>query len=123
MAGKLDLNIDQGSDYKLLVTIKDSTGTPVDITNHTFKGEIRPSYSSKVLSASFSFNILDQGVNPGKVEVLLPAADSAAIELKESNSASRSVKAFAYDIESDDGTGARTRWLEGVVNLNPEVTK
>ncbi len=121
MSGKYNMEISQGSDFKLSLTIKDSTGTPVDITGHTFRGQIRKTASDAITQAIFSFNITD-AVN-GMVDVKLAAADSSAISLSRSKNASRTITTMTYDIESEDGSGNVVRWLEGLVKFSPEVTK
>jgi len=123
MAGKYDMSILQGSDFTLGLTLKDSTGTPIDLTGHTFSGQIRKTASDPVIQASFSFVVLDQITDTGRVDVKLSAANSSAIILEKSKSAVRAITTMTYDIESVDGGGAITRWLEGVVKLSPEVTK
>ena len=122
-AGTYNMNIDQGADFKLTLTIKDSTDTEVDLTGHTFRGQIRKTISNATVVASFTFNILDQVANTGQVEVSLDAATSTAILIPKQDNTTRKAEKFAYDIESEDGAGTVVRWLEGVVNLSPEVTR
>lgn len=121
MSGKFNMEISQGADYTLAVTLKDSGGSPVDITGHTFRGQIRKTASDAVVQATFTFDLVDP-VN-GRVDVKLPAADSTAISLTKSKNANRSITTMTYDIESEDGSGAVVRWLEGLVKISPEVTK
>lgn len=122
MSGKYDMTISQGSDFLLNVTIKDSAGALVDLTGHTFSGQIRKTASDATVQASFTFNILNQGTNPGEVEVKLDAALSTAIILEKSKNASRKVTTMTYDVESVNG-GTTVRWLEGLAKISPEVTK
>jgi hypothetical protein len=46
MSAKQDFNIDQGSDFEFIMTLKDESETPIDLTGHTFTGQIRRTYSS-----------------------------------------------------------------------------
>jgi hypothetical protein len=123
MAGSYDMSINQGADYKLSLTIKDELGDPVDLTNHTFTGQIRKTASDPIVQASFSFTILDQVANTGRVDVLLSAAVSSGIQLERSTGVNKKITQMAYDIESDNGSGEIVRWLEGIVEFSPEVTK
>lgn len=121
MSGKYNMEISQGSDFKLSLSIKDSNQNPVDLTGHTFRGQIRKTASDAVTQATFTFTITD-AVN-GAVDVELPAADSSAIALGKSKNAARTITTMTYDIESEDASGNVTRWLEGLVKFSPEVTK
>ena len=123
MAGKYTMQIDQGSDYTILLTLQDELGVRINLTGHIFSGDIRKTAGDTVTLASFDFNILTQsGGTLGQVEVTLPAADSSAIPVSTSKTAVRTPVSLAYDIESNNA-GAIVRWLEGEVLLNPEVTK
>lgn len=123
MAGTFDMEINQGADYLLSVTIKDELGDPVDLTSHTFTGQIRKTASDTTIQASFTFVILDQVTNTGRVDVSLSAADSSAIKLDNSTSSSKKITTMVYDVESDNGSGKKVRWLEGDVAFSPEVTR
>jgi hypothetical protein len=117
------MSISQGADFTLKMTLKDGSGTLIDVTNHTFRGQIRKTASDAVVQASFDFNILNQITNTGEVEVKLPSAESSAIVLDKSKSANRSITTMTYDIESEDPSGNVIRWLEGLAKISPEVTK
>lgn len=114
--------IKQGADYQLKLTIKDSANAPIDLTDHTFRGEIRDTASSADSLASFTFEKLDQITNTGEVLVKLTSAASSAIPTEKSRAPERTITKLAYDIESE-ANSIVTRWLEGVVELSPEVTK
>tara|TARA_R110000744_G_scaffold94093_3_gene181658 strand:+ start:11005 stop:11355 length:351 start_codon:yes stop_codon:yes gene_type:complete len=116
------MSISQGSDFLLAITIKDSSGTPIDLTGHSFRGQIRKTASDPLVLADFSFNILDQVSSTGRVDVILPSTDSSTIILETSKSAGRKITTFTYDIESED-SGNVVRWLEGLVKMSPEVTR
>jgi hypothetical protein len=122
MSNDYKMNIKQGEDFKLQIEIQDENGDPIDLTGHVFSGQIRETASSATVVAAFSFNILDQSLEPGKVEIILSATTSSAIALPYSPTAIRKLALFSYDIESIH-TGNTVRWLEGVVVVSPEVTK
>ena len=123
MSGKYNMSISQGADYTLGLTIKDSAGVAINLTGHTFSGQIRKTASDSIVQASFSFDIKDQITLTGRVDVLLDAATSSGLSLDKSKSASRKLTTMTYDIESEDSSGKIVRWLEGLVSLSPEVTK
>lgn len=121
-SAKFNIEIDQGSDFSMQITIKDSLGVEIDLTGHTFTGQIRKTIADTVVQASFTFNVLDQVANTGKVDITLANAISSAIILPKQNKVTRTAVPMAYDIESEIG-GTVTRWLEGTVNISPEVTR
>jgi len=122
-AASYNMNIDQGADFIVQLTIKDSTGTAIDLTGHLFSGHIRKSISDATIQASLAFTILNQGTDLGRVDVSLSAATSTAILIPSQKNTTRKDVKFAYDIESIDGAGTVVRWLEGQVLLSPEVTR
>jgi hypothetical protein len=123
-AGIHDIYIEQGADFYMLVTLQDSEGARFDLTGHTFTGKIRRTASATSVDANFTFTILNQGVEAtkGQVEVEIDAVTTAAIVLDDSPDAQRTKTEFSYDIESILA-GVVTRWLEGVAEISPEVTK
>jgi hypothetical protein len=124
MENSYKMNIKQGEDFKLLLEIEDSDGNPVDLTSHSFRGQIRRTASSPDVIASFSFVKRDQSIEPGKIEVLMSNEVSSDIVLDSSRHAVRQLTIFSYDIESENtDTDIVTRWLEGTVAISPEVTR
>lgn len=122
MINTYDIHVKQGEDLYLVLELRDSGNNLVDISGHTFRGQIRKTASEPSIAASFSFLVLDQITDTGKVQVHLPNATSSALQLNSSQSAQRSLTIMAYDIESEY-SGRVTRWLEGTVIFSPEVTK
>ena len=122
-AASYNMNIDQGSDFLLTLTIKDPAGLEVDLTGFTFSGQIRKNISDSTVVASFDFTILDQVTNTGQVTVGLDAATSSAILLKSQKTVSRKAEKMAYDIEKTDTLGQVERILQGQVLFSPEVTR
>lgn len=123
-AGRHDLYLEQGADFYLLMTLTDDAGNRVDLTGHTFSGKIRKTASTVAVIGEFDFTVLDQGAaaTKGQVEVALPAAESSAFSLDSSADPERTITTACYDIESVNG-GIVTRWLEGTIEISPEVTK
>lgn len=122
-AAKYDMSIDQGADFTLKLTIRDPLGALVDLTGHTFSGQIRKTISDASVVASFSFNVLDQITNTGEVEISLASATSSAIVLPTQKEINRKEVKYPYDVESVDGSGVVVRWLQGIVKISPEVTR
>jgi hypothetical protein len=115
MSNNTDFNVDQGADFVRTLTISDSTGTPIDLTGYTFAGQARPVVESPT-SYAFTFTILNQISNTGKVTWLIPDTLFTALVL------TKSVK-YVYDIEMTDTAPLTKRILRGYLTISPEVTR
>jgi hypothetical protein len=124
MAANYNLEILQGANFSMILTIKDSLDVPIDLTGHVFRGQIRRTVSDTEVQASFVFVLLDQTniLTRGKVSVSLSSEASRVINLGNQNSIRKTIVQMPYDIESIFMTDV-TRWLEGLVNLSPEITR
>ena len=119
-----DITIKQGSTYTLEMQIDDSLGAGIDLTGHTFRGVIKKLISSTTNEASFSFVIdPDQVTNAGKVTATISAVNTALIDAHKTENCRRRTTCMSYDIESIDSSDNVERWLEGVANISPEVTR
>ena len=121
-AGNHDILIEQGATFKMLLSITDETSNPVDLTGLAFRGMVKKAFTDTSPQASFSFTVLDQMSDKGKVEVYLTAAQTTAIDVY-SKGPVRSINNMVYDIESQSQNGEVIRWLQGAASVSPEVTK
>ena len=111
MASISNLYIDQGSTYSNIITVASSTGSALDLTNYTVASQIRKSYGS---STAYDFTASVYNAVDGKVRLQLTSTESSAIP------AGR----YLYDIEiTNTNTSAKTRILEGIVVVTPEITQ
>jgi len=116
-----DISLCQGSDYKLIINLKDqTTGLPIDITGWTFASDIKKTISTTTIEASFTFLITD-AVN-GVVEMSLDNATSSALLLPKQDKNIRTTIDYAYDVERVDSLGDKQRFMQGLVKISPEVT-
>jgi hypothetical protein len=122
MKNTYDMSIKQGEDFYLILEIQNADKTPIDLTGHVFRGQIRRTASDPSIVAQFEFTLLDQVTDTGRVQVYLSSATSSAIDLTDSMKAQRTLTVMAYDIESVIGSRV-TRWVEGTVIFSPEVTR
>ena len=111
-----DINIIQGSDYGLGISVTTSSGTPMDLTGASARLQARPTVSSPVtyidLVASSGIDILEPTAS-GKIQISLSAAETSAIN----------IDSGVYDLELTTSGGQVTRLLSGRVLLNREVTR
>ena len=109
MATIQNLYIDQGTTYSLTITVSDQNGDAKVLTDYTVRGQLRKSYYS---STSTSFTAEATSPLDGEITISLTATQTSALK------AGRYV--YDIEIESDEET---LRVLEGIVVMNPEVTR
>jgi len=56
-AGKYNITIDQGSDFSIQLTVKES-GSAKNLTGYSARAQLRPTQTSSTLSATFTTTIL-----------------------------------------------------------------
>ncbi len=115
MAANYDITIEQGATFQLNLIWKDSAGVPIDLTGYTAKMQVRQRYASDdaVLSLSTTAGTIVLGGVAGTINITGPAADTAAITIKQG----------VYDVELTSAGGIVTRLIEGCVAISPEVTR
>jgi hypothetical protein len=107
MATKANINIDQGTTFTTSVSLTDESGSPLDLTAYTANAQIRKWYTSSN-SVSFNTELVD-----GNIVLSLNANTSALLV------AGR----YVYDVIVRDGSNNVTRVVEGIVTVNPRVTR
>lgn len=110
MATALNLFVDQGSYFSKFVSVMTPNGTPYDLTNYTVSSQMR-----KNAGSSIAYNIPCEITAPvsGKVKIKMTAASTENIPPGR----------YLYDIEITDSTGQKLRVLEGVLTINPQMTR
>lgn len=108
MAIKTNLIVDQGADFVYNVYLIDTNGDAFDITGYTANAQIRKTYTST------TYNTIDVtvGGNTGLVTLSMNAAITANL----TNSR------YVYDLQLH-ANNVTSRILEGIVTVNPEVTR
>lgn len=110
MAIKANLVIDQGSDYLTTFDVTDDEGNILDLTNYSGTAQMRKHYTS---STYYSFTVSLDTVN-GIVSLSMSANTTDDIP------AGR----YVYDCELLDSTNSkRSRLVEGIVTVTPQVTR
>jgi hypothetical protein len=111
MATTAYLDIDQGSDFTSEITLQNDDGTPMILTGKTVYSQFRKSYGS---TTGYTFTTAVTDAFNGKITLSFSGASSTAIK------AGR----YLYDVELlTSSTGQKTRVLEGIVTINPEITR
>ena len=109
MATKANILIDQGSSFSTTVTITDSNGDPVDLTGYSGAAQMRKSYTS---STAYTFTV-NVGNTSGTLTLSMTANTTANI----------AGGRYLYDVELTNDTGLVSRVFEGIVTVNPNITR
>lgn len=111
MAAKANIVIDQGTDFSTTITVTDDAGATVDLTGYTSSGQIRKHFSS---NTSYDFTVtFGTPRSSGLLTISLARAVSSAME------AGR----YVYDVEITSSANTRSRLVEGLATITPEVTR
>jgi len=109
MAIVANLSIDQGSTFSAGLTISSSAMIPFDLTGYSATSQIRKTYSSSVAQTfTCAINLPNQGI----VELLLTDEQTAVLKPGR----------YVYDVILDKG-GVIYRAIEGIITVNPSVTR
>lgn len=120
-----DITMQQGSDYELTMAVKDSFGNTKNLTSYSARMQIRPSYSSTVISSELSTangEILIYGAN-GTIKLALTADRTAAIRVDLTGKGKPPSSTYVYDLELIDGDGKVSKLLYGNAIIYGEVTR
>jgi hypothetical protein len=110
MATVTNIYIDQGANFSNTITVNDTSGSPLNLTNYTAASQMRKSYAS---STAYNLNATISSPSTGKVQITLTAAQSSAIPPGR----------YLYDVEITSSAGFKTRVVEGIAVVTPEITQ
>ena len=111
MATISNLFIDQDADFTTTVTVNDSTGSALDLTNYTALGMIRKTYQSST-ATTFTSSFVSPRTT-GQITISLTDTQTAALESGR----------YVYDLVITDASGNKTRVVEGTATVNPSVSR
>lgn len=109
MAMTAYLDIDQGSDFVTEMTLENDNGTAMNLSGFTAYSQFRKSYNS---TTGYSFVTTIPTPLTGKLTLSLSGIASSAIKPGR----------YLYDVEIAN-SASKTRVVEGVITINPEITK
>ena len=108
-AGKYNITIDQGSDFSIQLTIKES-GTAKNLTGYSARAQLRPSITSTTLSGTFTCTITNA------------AAGIATMAMGYAATAALVPGKYFYDLEVYTGSVVQ-RLIQGNATVRGEVTR
>jgi hypothetical protein len=110
VASIANIFIDAGANYSKIITVSANSGGPLDLTGYTVKSQIRKSYTSTT-AYTFTASVLDAAT--GKLRLQLNAEQTGAIPPGR----------YLYDVEITSTSGNKSRVVEGIVTVTPEITQ
>ena len=117
MATTANLYVDQGTTFSTIVDLENQDGTPLNLTGYTVAGQMRKSYQSST-AVSFTATVFGdlQAGDAVKGQIRLQLAAATTVGMRAGR--------YIYDVEiTNTQSGEKYRVLEGIVILNPEITK
>ena len=108
-AGKYNITMDQGSDFTLQLTVKES-GVAKNLSGYSARGQMRTSASAENASASFVCTITN--ATGGTLTIALSATTTSGL----------SAGQYVYDVEIFTGSTVQ-KLIQGNVRVNAEITK
>ena len=109
MATRVNIIIDQGTDFSTAINLTDSSGVDLNLTGYSAASQIRKTHLSSNWTAFTC--------------TLTTANSTLTLALNNSVTAAMSAGRYVWDAELTDGSGTISRILEGMVTVTPEVTK
>jgi hypothetical protein len=114
-AGNYDLYMEQGATFSLVITWKDSSNTPINLTSYTARMQVRRTKQSTtvIVEASTTDGRIVLGGALGTITVTIPATVTDDLDFG----------CGVYDLEVESSGGQVTRLIEGGVSFSKEVTR
>ena len=110
MAAVSNFYIDQGADFSTTLYLTDSNGDILNLTGYTALAQIRKTYGSTTIAGTFT-------------TVLTADSGQLALSLTDVVTAAMGSGRYVYDVLLTDGSGDKTRVLEGQAILTPGVSR
>jgi len=111
MSAKANLLIEQGTDFTTSLTVNDSAGAPVNLTGYTGAGQIRKHYSSNTATTIAVSFASDRSTGVLTLTVGRTLTKNMAYGR------------YVYDVELTNSSNTRSRLVEGIATITPEVTR
>lgn len=112
-AGLLNLNIEQGSTFTLIMLYEDEAGAPIDLTGMTARMQLRRQFASDAVLLSLTTENARITLTPstGEIALFIDAPDTALL-----------TGSGVYDLELVNGPVVN-RLLQGTFKICNEVTR
>jgi hypothetical protein len=118
--GQFNITIYTGASYELQVTLQDSAGTAIDLTDRTIRAEIwNPRRTTKLET----FTVTKADSAKGILKLTLTPATTAGLPVDKAIATNKAAVIGAWDLQvTEPDTTTVYYWLEGTVSTNRGVT-
>jgi flagellar capping protein FliD len=125
IGSKYDIQMQQGTTYELLLSVKDSTGNNKNLAGHSASMQIRSTYQSQTATESLSTGTgeIDINTSNSTIHILLSAERTAAIRVDLSQNKIPPSSKYVYDLELTDSDNKVSKLIYGDVIVFGEVTR
>lgn len=115
----INFSLYQGATFSEPVTLKDSSGTPLDLTGYSARLQARREISdtTPVFSLDSTTGGIVLGGTAGTITLSMPAAATAALPVDWDG------EYWVHDLLLTDGSGNVQRTYQGVIIASPGVTR
>ena len=107
-AGIHNLTIVKGTDFAITMTLTDANGDAINVTNYTFKSQIRRKQSAGIAA---EFTITKTSPTNGVIKLALASSVTSGLPNGK----------LKYDLVADDGTEIN-QYVTGIVSTEDTVT-
>ena len=112
MASYVELMIDQGTTFNNIINLTDdTTNTPINVYGYVITSQMRRSYYSVNISANITCTITS--ASNGEITMSMTSANTANIKPGR----------YVFDVKTKDTSNTVSRVLEGIITVNPQVTR
>lgn len=115
-AGYHHFVIEQGATFNQTLTLKDSSGTVINLTGYT-SGEMDLRENPEATSAIVTLTTANSGITLGG------AAGTVTLLISSTNTANLTAGDGVYDLEITSGNGVVTRLLEGTYSVRRNISR
>lgn len=127
-AGIYDIIIEQGADWRLVMTWKSPTGEPMNLNGYGARMQVRESWNSKavIFDLTTDNGRITMDHTNGVISLNLPASATAQVPINPAKTAwvdGKQGQQLVFDLEVIDQVGTVTRLIQGAVLFIPEVTR
>jgi hypothetical protein len=120
---RFDINIHQGTTFRMTLSWVDPAGDPIDLTGYAARMQVRMRYDTPTALVSLTESAgITLGGDQGTIAVELTAVQTAAIAVARNTGVPPSDD-YYYDLEVEAPTGEVTRLVFGVARVYREVTR
>ena len=110
MAAVSNLYLDHGADFSTTISLTDSNGNILSLTGYTALAQIRKTYGSSTIAATFG-------------TALAAATGQITLSLTDTVTGAMDSGRYVYDVLITDSSGDKTRILEGQATVTPSVSR